>query len=185
MCGRPHKQGEDLLQTGLTPLRPKRCYCGFVATYVSIFLCLVVGFRPRFHSGHLVPLKVSCLKKQTILRLLHWIFVLISWPFGNVQGRFMIPSQLTISHFHLPAKAWSAVLDAFYLLQLTSRKLSQMWADLLRSKDDADLNVRIEHRYASWAGAGQEEVSNKAINGCSYIIHMGAPAPCPWKTQHK
>ena len=54
-------------------LRRKGCYCGWVpiyvtgwlAGYLAIFLCLVVGFRPRFHNGHLTPSGVSCLKRQT------------------------------------------------------------------------------------------------------------------------
>ena len=28
---------------------------GYLAGYLAILLCLVVGFRPRFHSGHLAP----------------------------------------------------------------------------------------------------------------------------------
>ena len=47
---------------------PKRCCCGWVPIYVcTIFLCLVVEFRPRFHSAHLAPSEFSCLKRQTTL----------------------------------------------------------------------------------------------------------------------
>ena len=63
------------------PIGPttKRCYCGCVPIYVSIylpiylsmFLCLVVGFRPRFHSGHLAPSEFSCSKRQTTLTTLN------------------------------------------------------------------------------------------------------------------
>ena len=38
---------------------------GFLYMFVSIFLCLVAGFRPRFHSGHLAPSEGTCLKRQT------------------------------------------------------------------------------------------------------------------------
>ena len=64
---------------------------GWLAGYLSVFLCLVVGFRPRFHSGHLAPSEVSCLKRQTTSRWPHWIFALIQWPPGNVQIRFRHP----------------------------------------------------------------------------------------------
>ena len=40
----------------------------YVCIYLSIFLRLVVGFRARFHNGHLAPSEVSCLKRQTTLR---------------------------------------------------------------------------------------------------------------------
>ena len=42
------------------------CICDWLAGYLSIFLGLVVGFRPRFHSGHLASFEVPCLKRQTI-----------------------------------------------------------------------------------------------------------------------
>ena len=58
--------------------------CNWLAGYRAIFLCLVVGFRPRFHSGHLAPSEVSCLKRRTTLRWPHWIFALIQWPPRNV-----------------------------------------------------------------------------------------------------
>ena len=37
----------------------------YLSGYLGIFLFLVVGFRPRFHSGHLTPPGLSCLKRQT------------------------------------------------------------------------------------------------------------------------
>ena len=36
--------------------------CNWLAFYLAIFLYLVVGYRPRFHSGHLASSEVSCLK---------------------------------------------------------------------------------------------------------------------------
>ena len=46
-------------------------------------------------------------------------------------------------------------------------KLSETWADLSRSKDDADFNIRIEYYYAGNTVRGQAcaEVSNNAMNG--------------------
>ena len=74
------------------PYRPKRCYCGWVPIYVTgwlaiwLYFCLVVGFRPRFHSGHLAPSEVSCLKRQTTLQ--------------NVQSRFRCPLNFSTSVMH-------------------------------------------------------------------------------------
>ena len=59
-----------------------------------LWLCFVVGFRPRFHSGYLAPSDVSCLKRQTTLRWPHLIFSLIQWPPGNVQSKFRYPFLL-------------------------------------------------------------------------------------------
>ena len=42
----------------------------FVSIYLSIFLCLVVGFRPRFHGYHFAPSEGSCLKRQTTYQAL-------------------------------------------------------------------------------------------------------------------
>ena len=70
---------------------------GWLAGYLGIFLCLVVGFRPRFHSGYLTPSGISCLKMQTTLRWphwKHWKFALIQWPHGNMQNRFQASPKL-------------------------------------------------------------------------------------------
>ena len=42
----------------------------FLSIYLSIFLCLVVGFRPRFHGYHLAPSEDSCSKRQTTYQAL-------------------------------------------------------------------------------------------------------------------
>ena len=60
-----------------------------------------------------------------------------------------------------------AVLDAFYLLQFIVSKVISNVADLSRSEYDANLNIRIEYYYTSWA-----EVSNKAINGIWTMLCM-------------
>ena len=72
--------------------------CNWLSIYLAIFLCLVIGFWPCFHGDHLVPSEVSCLKRQTTLR----IFALIQWPPGNVQSRFRRPLNFSanITHVH-------------------------------------------------------------------------------------
>ena len=40
----------------------------FLYLSLSLYFCLMVGFRPRFHSGYLAPSGLSCLKRQTTLR---------------------------------------------------------------------------------------------------------------------
>ena len=74
---------------------------GWLAIYLSVFACLVVGFRPRFHSGHLAPPEVSCLKRKTTLQWPQWIFALIQWPPGNVQRRFKRPLNFSASITHV------------------------------------------------------------------------------------
>ena len=54
---------------------------GHLSVYISVYISMsVVGFQARFHSGHLAPSEVSCLKRQTTLRWPHLIFVMIQWP---------------------------------------------------------------------------------------------------------
>ena len=38
---------------------------GYICNCLAIFVCLVVGFRPRFQSAHLATSEVSCLERQT------------------------------------------------------------------------------------------------------------------------
>ena len=53
---------------GLGGLRPKRCYCGWVSIYAGwlagwLYFCLIIGFRPHFHSVWSHPL-CNCLVKK-------------------------------------------------------------------------------------------------------------------------
>ena len=101
--------------------------CNWLSGWLVIFLCLVVGFRPRFHSGHLTPSGVSCLKRQTTLRWLHWIFALIQWPHGNVQNRLRRPlnfsANVTHAHCILGSSRKLTSINMMYIHSLLKRSI--------------------------------------------------------------
>ena len=116
--------------------------CIYLSMYLSIYLSIYISMSRR---------RVQVSFPQCPSHLLCGL-LFIKANHGHLRmckTGSCIPSQLTTSHLHLSAKACSAVLDAFYLLQLRSKVISQTWADLSRSKDDADLNIRKEYRYTS------------------------------------
>ena len=70
------------------------------AGWLAIFACLFVGFRPRFQSAHHAPSEVSCLERQTTLRVITLNIRSDQWSPGNVQSRFRCPLNFSASVTH-------------------------------------------------------------------------------------
>ena len=121
--------------------------CGHIPMLVSIFLCLVVTFRSRFHSDYLAPPSVLALSKRSTMLQMFLLTdtlttssllqpvgaSLLSWAVFNFAQQLVgIPFRVTCHATEQGVRSWQSSSDPW------TASIMKLWCLIFNISENGD-----------------------------------------------